>query len=243
MAEHLETRFLTTPWTLIVGADESASDRATQALVKLCENYRYPVFAFIRARQHNVDDAKDLTQGFFEFLLEKKVYRHASRERGKFRSFLLATLKNYMANEFRFASRQKRGGHQVHLSIDDMDSDSGAAHEIASEASPESLYDREWARTVFDEVWAKLEAEFEMAGMSDRFKALRSSLMMSEGAVPYVALAEQLNLSEAGVKTAAFRMRRRFRELFRETVAKLVENPNQIDEEIAYLISVMASDH
>ena len=241
MPEHLETKFLTTPWTLILGSNDTgkASERPTRALIKLCENYRYPVYAFIRQRCGNADRARDLCQGFFAFLIEKKIYRNASPERGKFRTFLLTSVKNYLTNEHRDANAQKRGGAAEHLSIDAEEAEAQFGAEL-SEATPEALFDREWANAVFDRVWSMLQAEYDEINQADRFEALRSSLMEPEDSLPYVELASQLGLSEGGVKSAVFRLRGRFRELFRRTVAQLVENPNAVDEEIAYLMKVIS---
>jgi RNA polymerase sigma-70 factor (ECF subfamily) len=239
MAEHLKTQFLTTQWTQILGSGGSETDRPTEALVRLCESYRYPIYAFIRKRCGNVEEARDLTQGFFAFLIEKKIYRSATPERGRFRTFLLAAVKNYLSNTARDANREKRGGDKTHLQIDAEAAEAQFTSELTN-VTPDTLFDREWANAVFDRVWELLQSEYEHLQQRDRFEALRSSWMASEDSLPYAELAEQLGISVAGVKSAVFRMRRRFRELFRATVAQLVENPNAVDEEIRYLTEVMA---
>ena len=240
MEEHLKTQFLTTQWTQILGEAGESSDQPATVLVKLCENYRYPVYAFIRKSCGNAEEARDLTQGFFEFLIEKKIYQKANPERGRFRTFLLASVKNYLSNQRRDASRLKRDGEYDHIPID-------AEAQYANEPghlSPDLLYDRKWANAIFDRVWQLLESEYDQIHQRERFEILRSSWMAPEEALPYSELGTLLGLSEGGVKSAVFRMRSRFRKLFRASVAQLVENPNAVDDEIHYLMQVMGTtDH
>ncbi|MFT4637750.1 MAG: RNA polymerase sigma factor (sigma-70 family) [Verrucomicrobiales bacterium] len=238
MGEHLKTQFPTTQWTQILGSDEGSSDQPAKALVRLCENYRYPVFAFIRKSCRNAEEAHDLTQGFFAFLIEKQIYRSADPERGRFRTFLLASVKNYLSNEHRKANRQKRGGGACHISIDIASAEAQYVSEF-SDVTPDMLYDRKWANAVFDHVWQILESEYEQIHQLEKFEMLSSSLMAPEESLPNAELASKLGLSEAGFKSAVHRMRSRFRKLFRATVAQLVENPNAVDEEIRYLMQVM----
>lgn len=240
MNEHLKTQFLTTQWTLIPGADGTASEDPGEVLIRFCEDYRYPVYAFIRKQCGNAEEARDLTQGFFAFLIEKKIYRRATPERGRFRTFLLAAVKNYLLNVHRDANCQKRGGGKFHLSIDAKEAEAQCAN-VPSNLTPDLLYDRKWANAVFDRVWQLLESEYEKIHQHDRFEALRPSWMSAEDSMPYAELGTLLGLSEGGVKTAVLRLRSRFTKLFRVTVAQLVENPNTVDDEIRYLIQVMAS--
>ena len=243
MPEHLESQFLSTPWTLILGSIDQTSpdsDKPSPAQVRLCENYRYPVYAFIRKRYGDAEKARDLTQQFFAMMIEKKIYRKADPDRGRFRTFLLASVKNFLNNEIDAANTLKRGGKQVHISIDLLEAEQH--YQLASYGtnSAERLFDREWAVAVFDRTWCQLREEFVAAGQVDRFDALRANLMEEESAIPYAEIAAQLGLEIAGVKSAAFRLRARFREIFREIVAQLVENPNAVDDEISYLIELMA---
>ena len=240
MDEHLKTQFLTTQWTVILGTDGDYSEEPAEALIRLCENYRYPVYSFIRKQCGDAEEARDLTQGFFAFLIEKKIYRQATPERGRFRTFILSAVKNYLANERRNANRQKRGGSHQHLSIDAELAEAQYASEPSS-LTPDLIYDRKWANAIFDRVWQLLEKEYEQMHQRDRFEALRSSWMTPEDSLPYAELGSALGLSEGGVKTAVFRLRNRFRKLFRATVAQLVENPNSVDDEIRYLMQVMGS--
>ena len=242
MAEHLESQFLTTPWTLILGTENRTipgADQPSQTQVRLCENYRYPVYAFIRKRCGDAEKARDLSQEFFAMVIEKKIYRKADPDRGRFRTFLLASVKNFLHDDYNAAQRLKRGGGKVHVSIDVMEAEQHYQLASFGENTAERLFDREWAVAVFDRTWGRVREEFEQAGQLDRFEALRSNLMEEEESIPYAEIANRLGLEVAGVKSAAFRLRGRFREIFREVVAQLVENPNAVDDEISYLIELM----
>jgi len=242
MAEHLESQFLTTPWTLILGSkgqSVAGADQPSQTQVRLCENYRYPVYAFIRKRCGDAEKARDLSQEFFAMVIEKKIYRKADPDRGRFRTFLLASVKNFLNDSYHAANRLKRGGGKVHVSIDLMEAEQH--YQLASFGgnNAEQLFDREWAVAVFDRTWNALREEYHRVGQLDRFEALRANLMVEDEAIPYAGIAAKLGMEIAGVKSAAFRLRGRFREIFREVVAQIVENPGAVDDEISYLIELM----
>src|SRR3954471_10218810 len=175
--------FATTRWSVVLraGAGSSASD---DALARLCRAYWYPLYAFVRRQGHGPHDAQDLTQGFFARLLEKKDLAAVDRSKGKFRSFLLAAMKHYLANEWDRARAQKRGGGLALISIDDAEAEGRYAHEAAEQSTAEQLFDRRWALTLLDQVLARLEDEMAAAGKHAMFNALKFSLT-GAGAAPY----------------------------------------------------------
>ena len=237
-----DPNFLTTRWTHILESDKSGDESASGALVQLCENYYFPVYCFVKNRCGDAEKARDLTQGFFEVLIETKFYGNADPERGRFRTFLLAAVKNYLIKQHRDSTRKKRGGGACHVSIDFEEAEKSYRSELVAKIPGDELFDHNWAVTIFDRVWEMLRSEYEQAGHLNRFEILRPALTDAGFKVPYAKLATQLDLSENGVKTVVFRMRSRFRELFRATVGQLLDNPGEIDEEIQYLIQAAAKD-
>jgi RNA polymerase sigma-70 factor (ECF subfamily) len=232
-----DSQFLTTQWTQILASRGENADSTSEALVALCQNYHEPVLVFIRNQCGDPEKARDLCQGFFERLIETKFYRKARPERGRFRSFLLTAVKNYLLNEHRDASRQKRGAASLHFSIE---GDDLAEPELVAGIPPDALFDQQWATTVFKGVWKLLRAEYGQLDQLDRFEAFRPTIMNPGKAFPCAEVAEQLGMSESGAKSAAFRLKSRFRELFREVVAQLVDHPNEVDAELQYLIEAMS---
>lgn len=237
MEANRESNFLTTQWTQILNSREGEAEASSETLVTLCQNYHYPVLVFIQNQCRDQDKARDLCQGFFEHMIETKFYRKAVPERGRFRSFILTAVKNYLKNEHRAATRQKRGGESVHFSIE---GDEFVYAGLVSDVPPDALFDQQWAAAVFKSVWRSLRAEYEQLDQTHRFEALRPTIMNPGAAFPYEQVSIELGMSESGAKSAAFRLKSRFRELFRETVAHSVENPNEVDGEIQYLIEAMS---
>ena len=236
MADDRDARFLTTQWTRILGPEDNSTDSGSDALILLCETYHYPVYAFIRNRCGDPEKARDLSQGFFEFLIEKKLYRSADRERGRFRTFLLAAVKNYLNKDFRDANTQKRGGSEQTVSIDMIEMENHYQSGLSTIVPPDTFFDHEWAVTVFDQVWETLENEYRQMDQGERFNSLRSYLTNPADCPPFSELAAQLNTTEGAIKAAVFRLKRRFRDLFRLAVSQIVDNPADVDEEIRYLI-------
>jgi len=236
MADDGDARFLTTQWTRILGPESADSKNGSQALILLCETYHYPVYAFIRNRCGDAEKARDLSQGFFEFLIEKKLYRSADRERGRFRTFLLAAVKNYLAKDYRDATTLKRGGNERSVSIDLLEVENHYQADLSSDVAPDAFFDHKWAVTVFDQVWTALEDEYHQLEQKERFEALRPCLTDPADAPSYAELAIQLDTSEGAIKAAVFRLKSRFRNIFRQAVSQIVDNPSEVDEEIRYLI-------
>ncbi len=227
--------FQTTQWTFVREAADSQAPEFESALERLCRDYWYPLYAFVRRSGNGPEESRDLTQGFFEHLLAKRVFKQANPDLGRFRSFLLGALKNFLRKAHRDANRLKRGGGMCFSPLEWDDVEGRYSNEPADEVTPEMLFDRNWARTTIQFAAIRLKEEYEAAGMSDRFEALRFTLE-DPRAAPYAKIAVQLGVTEAGVKSAAHRLRGRFRELVRETVGQLVDDPREVDAEIRFLI-------
>jgi RNA polymerase sigma-70 factor (ECF subfamily) len=231
--------FATTRWSVVLAAGQSDSGEAKDALATLCETYWYPLYAYVRRQGYDCASAQDLTQGFFARLLEKEDLRNVSRERGRFRSFLLASLKHYLINEWDRARAEKRGGGRVHLSLDFDSAESRYRLEPADRGTPETLYARHWALTLLDRVQELLRQEAIDAGKAGQFEQLRVFLTGSGKSESYKQAAEQLGMTEGAVKTAVHRLRRRFRERLRGEIAQTVTTEEDIDDEIHHLFEVL----
>ena len=226
----------TTQWTLVLEAGDKQSPNSRHALEILCERYWHPVYSYIRYRGYNRGDTEDLTQGFFTQLLEKNYLKVADRERGRFRSFLLTSLKNYLADQRNRARAQKRGGEEPQLQLD---FDRAETHylEPAQETTPETLFERRWAVTVLGEVLDQLRNEASRKGSAERFDRLQGFLTGDSTGTPHKEVAQELGVSEEAVRVSIHRMRRRFGRLLREHIAQTVAEPGQVDNEIRYLFA------
>jgi RNA polymerase sigma factor (sigma-70 family) len=232
-------RFATTHWSLVVAARDRDAPEAQQALAALCSTYWYPLYAFIRRQGFDADQAQDLTQEFFTRLLEKDFLQAVDPRKGKFRSFLLAACRHFLANERDRALAQKRGGGQSIVSLDFHAANDRFDQEPADPWTPERFFERQWALAVLDRVLARLRQEFERTGKSHLFDGLKFALIGERSRVPYNQLARELNLTEGAVKVAVHRVRQRYRELLREEVGQTVEEPGRIDEEIRELFAAL----
>jgi len=233
--------FATTHWSVIVGAQQRGTAEAKAALEKLCRTYWRPVFAFVRHSSPDEHVAKDLTQGFFERFLEKEYFRDASQLRGRFRSFLLACVKNFLANERDKERTQRRGGGAIPLSIDQLIQESGVELESNPALTPDRSYERQWAHSVLENVRSKLRLEFVESGRTSVFDALHVYLAGERDEAPYDLVAEQTRMSVDAVKKNVERMRRRFGHLLREEIAQTVQHPSEIEEELRFLRGALQS--
>jgi len=215
------------------------SEESRAALSELCEIYWYPLYAFVRREGHQPDDAMDLTQGYFATLLEKDYLQDVQQEAGRFRSFLITSLKHFLYNDWDRRKALKRGGHLDQISLDASEAERRYALEPASSETPEVLYERRWATTVLDRTMETLEAECMESDMADRFNRLRGYLIGDSGGAPYSEVAEKLGMSISAVKVAVHRLRKRFGQALRAEIAELVEDPKDVDDEIRYLLSVV----
>lgn len=233
-------RFAPTRWTMVlaaVGGGEAGQGR--EALERLCATYWYPLYAFVRRQGYGAHDAQDLTQGFFARLLEKKDLAAVDRAKGKFRSFLLAALQHYLANEWDRAQAQKRGGGVALLSIDDAEAERRYHEEPAEQMTAEQLFDRRWALTLLDRVLARLGDEMRSEGRDAHFEALKFCLTGERGAA-YGEIASRLGTSEGALKVAVHRLRDRYRALLRAEIAETVGSDAEVDEELRQLFSALS---
>ena len=228
-------QFTTTHWSVVRAASESAP-----ALETLCCTYWYPLYAYVRRRGYHPEEAEDLTQEFFARLLAGKDLAGVDRAKGKFRSFLLAALNHFLANEWDRATAAKRGGNQVLISLDDDNAEERYRREPADETTPEKLFERSWARTLLFEAMAGLRAEYAADGKAQQFEQIRCFLTEEAGAGSYEAVAAQLNTSTGAVAVAVHRMRQRYRELVRREIARTVTTPAELEDEIRHLLDALS---
>lgn len=231
--------FATTHWSVVMAAGKGDSAQAADALEQLCRTYWYPLYAFVRRQGHEAHDAEDLTQEFFTRFLAKEYFGRAEPALGRFRSFLLACLKNFLAEQKRQAHRLKRGGGQAIISWDSQTAEERYRLEPADPVTPEQIYDRRWALTLLEKVLARLEQEQLEAGKQQVFTQLKDYLWGEAHQTSYGRTAIHLGMTEGAVKVAVHRLRQRLRELLREEVAHTVAVGEEIDEELRHLIGVI----
>jgi len=233
--------FVTTHWSLVLSARDKNSPQSADALEKLCRAYWYPLYAYVRRTGQSKENAEDLTQAFFARLLEKNFLEAAEPERGRFRSFLLIALKRFLANEWDRVRAQKRGGGQTHVPLDtELAERKFQAETTAGEVSPDRLYDRRWALTLIEQTMAQLRAEFERAGKATEFDRLKTFLTADKNAISYPAAAAELGMNESALRVAVHRLRKRYRELFREEIAHTLAEGEDIDTELRHLLVVLS---
>lgn len=222
-------------------ASDARHPQCREALGELCGTYWFPAYAFVRRRGFAADEALDLTQGFFSRLLEKGTLRSATRERGRFRSFLLASLRHFVINEWERGRAAKRGGGMVVSAVDAHEAER-RLREVADEsASPERSFERRWAMTVLEQAHGRLRAEVEQSAHPERARRLLGFLTGEAPSTPYGQVATELDMSESAVKVAVHRLRRRYGVLLREEVARTVDRPDRVDDELRYLFSCLES--
>jgi DNA-directed RNA polymerase specialized sigma24 family protein len=232
--------FQTTQWSLVLRAGSGEAEHEA-ALATLCQGYWRPVYAYIRWRGHDAEAARDLTQGFFAALLERQGLEAARRERGRFRDFLLTSVKNFLAHEREREQALKRGGGQSPVRIDaDPEISFAGVPQPATHETPETIFERRWAMTLLDQTMLDLQADMERSGSIERFEALRPYLV-SDADPPYTDIARELKMAEPAVRVALHRMRQRFGLALRERVAQTLDDPSRVEDELRYLIGLMAS--
>ena len=234
-------RFATTQWSVVLAAGAASGEDARDALTQLCESYWYPLYAHVRRRGYAVVDAQDLTQAFFARLLEKQSLQVADPQRGKFRSFLLASMDHFLANERDRAQAKKRGGNRLQFSLDFISGESRVNLEPAHDVTPERLFVRQWAMTLLEVVVSRLEREFQASGKARQFELLRDMLTGGQQRRAYEKLATDLAMTPDAVRQAAHRMRKRYRVLLRDEVTRTVGPRSDVDEEIGNLIAALGN--
>ena len=227
--------FVTTRWTVVVSAGHTSSPQSDQALGDLCRMYWYPLYAYVRRQGYSKEDAEDLTQAFFARFLQKNYLRGLSSDSGKFRAFLLACLKHFLANEWDKANCVKRGGGAEHLSLDWQSADHRYRLEPPDTLSPDRLFDREWATALLERVITRLREEYLTMDKESLFEHGRGFLMAKADAVPHAQAARQLGMDEGALRVAVHRLRQRYRELLREEIAQTLANPGLVEEELRSL--------
>lgn len=234
-------RFATTRWSLVLAAGEDGSERSQRALAELCAQYWYPLYAYARRRGHDAEDARDLTQAFFAKLLEKQDLRVADPKRGRFRTFLLSSMKNFLAGAWRKESALKRGGGVEVLSLDFDSAEAWYGREPAHDSSPEAIYERRWALGLLERAVSDLRRQYEKAGNLELFDALKGFLGGGDDVLPYSELARHLGRSEGALRTAASRLRHRWRRRLRELVAETVDRETEVGDELGHLVTSVDS--
>ena len=230
--------FSTTHWSVVLRAGSPDEAESRDALAILCQAYWTPVFSYIRQRGHDPESARDLTQGFFVSVLERGGIGQARQERGRFRSFLQTSVKNFLSDERDRQRALKRGGEQPPISIDAETWESVLAQEPATDKTPEAIFEQRWAMALIDRATVELEADMERSGAGERFRRLRPFLV-GDADPTYRQLGAELGMTEGNVRVALHRMRQRFGVKLREQVAGTVDDPAKADEELRYLIQVV----
>ena len=235
-----DQRFASTHWSVVLAAQGPESPDAAEALERLCRTYWGALYAYARRRGHSPADAADLTQAFFARFLEKQFLKDVDRRKGKFRSFLLKALNHFLADEWRHAHAEKREGAHAMISINAEEWETRYGHELASDLTPEKLFERRWALALFDQALAQLRDESVRAGNGRQFELLKDFLSSPTGEGAYATAAAELGLSPATIAVQVHRLRRRYGELVRNEVAQTVVNPAEVEGELRHLLDVLS---
>jgi len=240
MAANSNPNFSTTNWSVVLAAAQSDPVTAAAALERLCGRYWYPIYAFVRQRGHDIHESQDMAQGFFHFLLERQALQRVDRQKGRFRTFMLTALTNFLHNERNKKQTHKRGGRHQIVSLNGEFAESVYALESRSGESPEALFERHWAATLVRRVLDGLQGEFQERGKAELFAGMQPFLTGEPTATDYEQLGHRLGMNPDSVKVALHRARRRFGELLRSEVAHTVSQPEEIEAEIRHLLARMA---
>lgn len=234
-----QVAFYTTHWSVVLAVAHCDGPRAQEALAKLCQTYWYPLYAYVRRRGYSAPDAQDLTQEFFTKLLERRSLARATPELGKFRSYLLTAMKYFLASEWKHSRAQKRGGGSPLLSLDWAAAEQRFDLEPATHASPDKLFEHQWAVAILAGALKRLEQQYQSAGKAHLFNDLKHSLSGTRESQPYAELALRMRLSEGALKVIVHRMRRHYRGLIRDEIANTVNDPREVDAEMRHLFNVL----
>ena len=238
----MNPKFATTNWSLVLAAGDGDSGRARHALEDLCSAYWYPIYCLIRRQGYAPEEAADLTQGYLVQLLEKDYLGQVSPERGRFRSFLFASVKHFLSNERDRARAAKRGGGRAPVSLDWAVAEGRYRVEPTEGLTPEKLFEKRWATTVLDRTMEQLRAEAARTGFEQRFERLKGYLTGEGPAPAYGEVGEDLGMTESAVAVAIHRLRKRFGQLLREEIAETVADPGDVAGEIRYLLAVLGGE-
>jgi RNA polymerase sigma factor (sigma-70 family) len=224
---------------VVLTAGRSDTTHARAALENLCQAYWHPLYAYVRRRGYSPEDAQDLTQEFFARLLERNAVATVTPEKGRFRSFLLASMNHFLADEWDKARAQKRGGGKV-ICLDLQSAEMQLGEIPVKKHTPEKAFEHRWAITLLEQVYQHLGKEYREQGKAALFETLRVTLAGKSDAAPYAELARQLAMSEGAVKVAVHRLRQRYRALLRDTIADTVSGPDEVEDELRYLFRTLA---
>jgi RNA polymerase sigma factor (sigma-70 family) len=230
--------FATTQWSVVLAA-QGQSPGANEALEKLCRTYWWPLYGFVRRNGYTPEEAQDLTQGFFALLLERRDLDVVRREKGRLRSYLLVSLKNFLAKARRRELAVKRGEGQALVPLDELLARERADLEPADTLSADRIYERRWALTLLEQVLARLENEYRAAGNAELFDYLKEFLSDEPGRRSQAEVATELGMTENAVKQAFHRLRQRYRQLLRGEIAQTVAVPGDVEDELRHFISVL----
>jgi len=233
--------FATTHWSVVVAAGDGGTEPGRKALETLCQNYWYPIYVYVRRKGYGTEDAQDLTQEFFARLISKEHLRLADREKGKFRTFLLAMLDYFVAREWSKAHRQKRGGQFTFISLDQQTPEERYRLENTDNDNPEKGFMREWALAVLKQVMSELERECEANGKGSLFRDVKHLLSGERDGAAYTEISQRLGMAEGTVRVAVHRLRQRYGELLRNEVAQTVGSAEEVDEEMRYLLNSLSA--
>ncbi len=232
--------FATTRWTVVLTAGRTDTTRAHKALADLCQTYWYPLYAYARRRGHSVEDAEDLTQGFFARLLQQDFLAGLSQEKVRFRAFLLASMNHFMADDWDRISAQKRDARKT-ISLDAETAEHRYQTAMVEHETPDRVFERQWAMTLLESAVQHLAHEYESTGRGALFAELQFAILGERSAVPYTKLAAKLDMSPEAVRVAVHRLRQRYRQVLREEIAQTVTDEKDIVGELNYLRQVLAS--
>jgi RNA polymerase sigma factor (sigma-70 family) len=232
--------FPRTRWSLVLAATQKNSSESAAALESLCRAYWYPLYAYVRRCGQPPHDAQDLTQEFFCRLLEKRWLDSADREKGKLRTYLIVALKSFMNKEWRHASSQRRGGGQSHVPLDTEFAESRYATDPSATLAQDEAFDRQWALMLLELTMNRLRAEFAVARQQDDFDILKGCLMAKRGGIDYAMVAARLGMNEGAARVAAHRLRKRFREIYREEISQTLADDADVEGELRHLAAALA---
>lgn len=235
--------FATTHWSVVLAARDGDSTGASEALNDLCRAYWPPLYAYIRREGHDVEEAQDLTQEFIARLLARDYLQRVHHQEGKFRSFLLAYLKNFLSEQRRKAGAQKRGGGCVFVSLDELSAKDGYLLEPVDDLTPDQVFERRWAQAVLQTALDRLRGEYAARGQAALFELLQDYQPRDPIGRSYAQLGSELGMTEAAIKSAVQRMRQRHRELLREEIARTVTRPEEIEEELRHFRTLLGRAH
>jgi RNA polymerase sigma factor (sigma-70 family) len=231
--------FPNTRWSVVLAARQRSSPESAAALEAICRAYWYPLYAYVRRCGQSPHDAQDITQEFFCRLLEKRWLDAADREKGKLRTFLIVALKKFMSKEWRRALAQRRSGGHAHVQFDTIFAESRYAADSHA-LSPDETFDRQYALTLLDLTMNRLRADFVGAGKPGDFDVLKSCLTAERGTIDYAAVAQRLGVTEGAARVAAHRLRKRFREIYREEISHTLANGADLEAEMRHLAAALA---